>query len=198
MKQILSILVILFTAYCLKAQQSFADSLLKYQHKYKVDLSSIIKNDTGYVRFFPTSESYTVTAKVEKLKSQKIFGMPASNGSTRQAQKIITVSFKLNGQECTLHGYQLLSLRTSDQYQDHFFIPFTDKTSGTETYEGGRYLDFKLGDIRNGNLTIDFNKAYNPYCAFTTGYACPIPPNENALAISVYAGEMKFMKPGAH
>jgi len=84
---------------------------------------------------------------------------------------------------------------TTKEYKDHLFIPFTDATSGEETYESGRYIDLEIKDITNENVLIDFNKAYNPYCAYVSGkYNCPIPPNENRLIVAIRAGEKSFGK----
>jgi uncharacterized protein (DUF1684 family) len=84
---------------------------------------------------------------------------------------------------------------TTAQYKDHLFIPFTDATSGEGTYESGRYIDLDIKDITDNKFTIDFNKAYNPYCAYVTGrYNCPIPPVENRLAVAIRAGEKAFGK----
>ncbi|MEI9956742.1 MAG: DUF1684 domain-containing protein [Ferruginibacter sp.] len=94
--------------------------------------------------------------------------------------------------------YQSKSLTKNDQYKDYLFIPFTDATSGDESYGSGRYIDILTTDIKNNTVTIDFNKAYNPYCAYTTGYNCPIPPRENYLIVAVKAGEKSFAKPGGH
>jgi len=78
------------------------------------------------------------------------------------------------------------------------FIPFADVTSGDETYGTGRYIDISTKDIINNTVVIDFNKAYNPYCAYSNGYNCPIPPAENYLAVAIKAGERSFAKPGGH
>ncbi len=79
-------------------------------------------------------------------------------------------------------------------YKNYLFLPFTDLTSGNRSYGGGRYLDFLMEDIKSNTLIIDFNKAYNPYCAYTTGYNCPIPPRENDLPVAIPAGEMEYSK----
>jgi uncharacterized protein (DUF1684 family) len=71
---------------------------------------------------------------------------------------------------------------------------FTDGTSGNESYDVGRYLDFRMSDIKNNKIVIDFNKAYNPYCAYEKGYNCPIPPKENNVSMPIRAGEKKFNK----
>ncbi|MEJ0106895.1 MAG: DUF1684 domain-containing protein [Bacteroidota bacterium] len=77
-----------------------------------------------------------------------------------------------------------------------FSCPFTDLTTGNESYQTGRYIDFTVKDIKNGELVIDFNKAYNPSCAYVSDkYNCPVPPRENNLTIAIKAGgEMNFAK----
>jgi uncharacterized protein (DUF1684 family) len=89
----------------------------------------------------------------------------------------------------------LTSLINSAEYRDNFFIPFTDASSGKNSYTGGKYIDFVTRDIQPGNmLLIDFNKSYNPYCAFRSEYSCPLPPAENDLPVEINAGEMAFEK----
>ena len=86
-------------------------------------------------------------------------------------------------------------MMSTSKYRDYLGLMFTDKTSGKETYDAGRYIDFNIGDIKNDKLVIDFNKAYNPYCAYVKGkYSCPIPPRENYLPIAIEAGEKNFGK----
>jgi uncharacterized protein (DUF1684 family) len=74
------------------------------------------------------------------------------------------------------------------------FIPFYDETNSGDTYGGGRYMDVPKAAVNNGRLVVDFNKAYNPYCAFAEGFSCPIPPAENKLTLAVKAGEMVWTK----
>ena len=81
-----------------------------------------------------------------------------------------------------------------NQLKDYLFIPFMDATTGEETYESGRYFDFSINDIKENMLLVDFNKAYNPYCAYTAGYNCPVPPKENRINVAILAGEKKFLK----
>jgi uncharacterized protein (DUF1684 family) len=94
-----------------------------------------------------------------------------------------------------LYIYQSEALMQQEKYKDYLFVPFGDATSGFTSYGGGRYMDFRLQDIKNNQLIIDFNKAYNPYCAYTTGYNCPIPPKENLLTVAIPAGEKNYGKP---
>jgi uncharacterized protein (DUF1684 family) len=79
-------------------------------------------------------------------------------------------------------------------YKDHLFLPFYDQSNGVESYGGGRYMDLKQTDIIDGQLELDFNKCYNPYCAYTTGYSCPIPPASNTLDFKILVGESAYGK----
>jgi uncharacterized protein len=169
-----------------------AEALEQHRLKYKTDLHKDIKADTSKVDFFPFSKEFIITAAVEILKDQPVFQMTTSSGMKKEAQKFVKVTFVYQGTVHALIGYQLTKLKESPAYADHFFIPFKDETTGETTYGAGRYLDFKAGEIKDGKLVIDFNKAYNPYCAFTDGYNCPIPPKENTLDIAVVAGEKKY------
>jgi uncharacterized protein (DUF1684 family) len=105
------------------------------------------------------------------------------------------VHFKIEDSAITLSLYQSQDLMQMDKYRDHLFIPFTDGTSGVESYEGGRYFDLTINDIKDSTLVIDFNKAYNPYCAYVSNvYNCPIPPRENRLTVAIRAGEKVYGK----
>jgi uncharacterized protein (DUF1684 family) len=120
----------------------------------------------------------------------------AASGPTKKLYRIYgKAHFSLHDTVVTLNIYQSQELMQMAQYKDDLFIPFTDATSGVETYEGGRYFDFTIHDIKDNSLVIDFNKAYNPYCAYVSRvYSCPIPPKENHLAIAIKAGERKYGK----
>ncbi|HVF96436.1 MAG TPA: DUF1684 domain-containing protein [Flavisolibacter sp.] len=106
-----------------------------------------------------------------------------------------TAFFQLNGKSLQLNLYKSQEEMTNPAYRNYLFLPFTDSTSGNETYQSGRYIDLTTTDIKDNKLMVDFNKAYNPYCAYVSGvYNCPIPPKENALPIAVRAGEKAFSK----
>jgi uncharacterized protein (DUF1684 family) len=187
-----TIILVIFQLACLLSSAQTAAALEKHRLQYKVDLAKDIKADTSKVEFYPFQKNFIITAKVIALKNQPVFPMTTSSGMKKDAQKFISVQFVLNGKQYTLYGYQLMKLKESKDYADHFFIPFKDQTNGKTTYGAGRCLDFTSGDIKNNQLIIDFNKAYNPYCAFTDGYNCPIPPKENSLKLAVTAGEKKY------
>lgn len=101
-----------------------------------------------------------------------------------------SVTFRHKGKNYKLNVYQNIELVKKPGFEKHLFIPFNDETNGNETYGGGRFLDV----YENGEdvLLIDFNKAYNPYCAYNHKYSCPIPPEANNLKIKIKAGEKKW------
>jgi uncharacterized protein len=119
-----------------------------------------------------------------------------SSGTKKANYRVYgTLHFTLNDTTITLNIYQSQSLMDTEKYRDHLFIPFTDLTTGESTYESGRYLDLDIDDIKDDAYIIDFNKAYNPYCAYVAGkYNCPLPPRENHLAVNISAGEKAFKK----
>ncbi|WP_118975962.1 DUF1684 domain-containing protein [Taibaiella koreensis] len=185
---------ILFCILCLPgfgalAQKNYKDSLQEHRRQYTADLYPIIKDDTAFLSFFPANRQMVVTATVEQLTNEKPFKLTTSSGKTKEAQKYALLRFSLNGKPYQLYAYQLLALKEKAETANELFLPFIDPTCGKESYGGGRYIDLQLTDIHEGRIVIDFNKAYNPYCAFTTGYNCPIPPRENSLPVAIKAGE---------
>ncbi|HEX6915913.1 MAG TPA: DUF1684 domain-containing protein [Chitinophagaceae bacterium] len=195
----LLLLLILFQ----QAGAQTPEELASHRLQYKTDLFNDIGADTSKVDFFPFSARFIITATVELLENEPVFKMTTSSGVKKDARRYARISFKFNGKTYNCYGYQLTSLQQSAEYASHFFVPFRDLTNGISTYSAGRYLDFTATDIKNGKLALDFNKAYNPYCAFTDGFNCPIPPAENNLALKVNAGEKKFLgertaKPVSH
>lgn len=98
--------------------------------------------------------------------------------------------FTINGIKDTLTVFRNIGLMTKAGYEDYLFIPFTDDTSGEESYGGGRYIDSRI--TSNGTITLDFNRAYNPYCTYNKKYSCPIPPAQNHINTRIPAGEKKY------
>ena len=95
-------------------------------------------------------------------------------------------TFDLEGITYKVNVYQSHRLRSLPGFRDHLFFPFKDLTNGEDTYGGGRYIDLTIP--KGDKIVIDFNKAYNPYCAYTSGYSCPIPPRENYIEHEIKAG----------
>ena len=109
--------------------------------------------------------------------------MPTSTGTIRRMQLVGSLQFTLQGQPQTLGAF----VEDGTQQIESLFVPFADLTTGKDTYAAGRYLD--LHPTATGYYTIDFNRAYNPYCAYNKTYECPYPPPSNRLKIAVTAGE---------
>jgi uncharacterized protein (DUF1684 family) len=176
-------------------QTSYKDSVKRYVKNY-VESHEVVKgDDKKQMHFYDVSEKYRVHAKFERKENGDWFQMPTS-GKMKQVYRVYGVlKFRLNGKNLQLNLYQSQSLMQTAQYKNYLFLPFTDATTGKSTYESGRYLDLESSDIKNNEVILDFNKAYNPYCAYVTGvYNCPIPPKENNLAVAVEAGEKKYGK----
>lgn len=194
----IKIIVLLFAGwFCV--QQSFAQvpyiqSIKKYQADYVKNHEVVKKADKKYFRFFAPSSAYKIEAVFTKLTDTVGFMMPTSGKSPKKYFRYGQINFTLNGKELKLTIFRSLDLMSNPTYKDYLFLPFTDLTSGEESYGGGRYIDLEIHDIKNNKVIIDFNKAYNPYCNYSDEYNCPIPPRENDLAVSIKAGEKAFGK----
>lgn len=178
-----------------KAQTPYQDTLKKFISNY-VETHGVLKgHDKTHLAFYPVNETYLVKARLEKTPNSSWFKMETS-GLMRPLYRVFGAAhFSLNGERVKLLIYQSQELMNNEQYKTHLFLPFTDLTNGTETYMGGRYIDLDFSAISGNTITLDFNKAYNPYCAYVSGvYNCPIPPKENALPIKIEAGEKAFSK----
>ncbi|MFT5859354.1 MAG: hypothetical protein ACI865_001455 [Flavobacteriaceae bacterium] len=136
--------------------------------------------------YFDFDSTFQINARFIKSKGKK-FEMPTSTDRLPVYRRYGFIEFEIAAQTCTLEVYQNLALRKEKEFRKHLFIPFRDGTSRNETYGGGRFMDV---EIPNGKtLEIDFNLAYNPYCAYSHRYSCPIPPEANTLIIPIKAGE---------
>ena len=109
--------------------------------------------------------------------------MPTSTGKLRKMVRVGRLEFTLHGQPLTLGAF----VEAGSPNLDRLFVPFTDQTSGKETYQAGRYLD--LDRTPTGLYEIDFNRAYHPLCYYNPVYDCPYPPRENRLSVAIRAGE---------
>ncbi|SES76042.1 DUF1684 domain-containing protein [Hymenobacter actinosclerus] len=138
--------------------------------------------------FYPPDYAVCVLARFVPDSLGPVFAMPTSTASRPLYRRYGELQFELNGQPQRLQVYQGLDLLANPAYRDYLFVPFTDRTNGRGSYGGGRYLDLRRGQIRGGQVVLDFNKAYNPSCAYAAGYACPVPPPENRLPVAVEAG----------
>lgn len=153
-------------------------------------LADRFRIDFETLNFFAPDTNYIVEAKLIRTPDALPFSMPTTTG--RESTEVVygIAKFTLNGKEHELEIYQSPELITQDKYEDYLFLPFTDKTNGEETYGGGRYLDLR---IPNGStIVLDFNKAYNPYCAYNKKFSCPIVPKVNHLETEIRVGVKAF------
>ena len=174
---------------------NYKDSLEKYQKNYVKDHEVVTGKDKELMSFFPVNEKFRINCHFERIMNSPWFPM-ATSGFIKKTYRIYgRIEFTVNDTLVSLNLYQSQDLLATSKYRDHLFIPFTDLTSGTESYVGGRYIDLEIKDIKENKVLIDFNKAYNPYCAYVNGkYNCPIPPAENNLHVAIRAGEKEFAK----
>jgi len=177
------------------SQQSYNDSMDAFIKNYVDKHEVVIGKNKNSLNFFPVNKDYRVIAQFEKVKDSKWFSMKTS-GTTPQIHRVYGVlHFTIHDTSVTLNLYQSQDLLVEPKYKNYLFLPFTDLTSGEETYASGRYIDLTFEDIVENKVVIDFNKAYNPYCAYVSGrYNCPIPPKENNLSVAILAGEKSYNK----
>lgn len=188
------LILLAFIPRFVSAQINYEDSIHLYQKNYSANHEVVKGLDKKKITFFSVHKQYRITTAFERKENSPWF-MMSTSGNTKQQYRVYgIIRFNIHDTSLVLHIYQSRSLMSSEQYKKHLFIPFTDLTSGRETYGGGRYIDLSIADIRSNTYVIDFNKAYNPYCAYTTGYDCPLPPKENDLPVAIQAGEMMFVK----
>ncbi len=151
--------------------------------------SPFVGNTENYkgLEFFAPNPTYKVNARFEKTEEGQRLTLPTSDGKSRDYLEYGYASFELNGKENRLLVLEDVS---NDEEGLKLFLAFGDATSTISTYGGGRYLDLKHSGGRN--ILIDFNQAYNPYCAYSETFSCPLPPRENLLGISIEAGEKNY------
>ena len=189
------ILLLLVSRNCFA--QSFTEDIENFRNNYvaehlKDNHSPIKYQQVKDLDFYPPNENYKVEATVELIYEFEGFTMLTHTGKEKVYYRYAKCTFMLNNKKQILYLYQSKSLMQKQEYRDYLFMPFYDTTNYVSTFGGGRYLDFVLDDIKDNKIIIDFNKAYNPYCAYASGYNCPIPPNENKLHIAIEAGEKLY------
>jgi len=172
--------------------EGYAESILKKRKEtdesFKRDKDSPLTDEQKKyfkaLSYFSISENFKVSADFTINDTQQIIKMAITDGSQREYYIYGTAGFTLDNKDLKLTVFKPVDMK-----EEYFFIPFYDTTSGETTYGGGRYVEPEF--LKSGKLEIDFNLAYNPYCAYNHKYRCPIPPAENSLDVSITAGEKK-------
>ncbi|MBI4393104.1 MAG: DUF1684 domain-containing protein [Euryarchaeota archaeon] len=137
------------------------------------------------LRYFPVDERLRFRLKLDRNAAGERIEMGTSDGDVREYEKYGRLRFELDGVECVLQGYV-----SPERTRDTLFIAFRDLTSGKETYGAARYLDLEMSS--DDHFELDFNAAYNPYCAYNEDYSCPLAPMENWLKVGIPAGEKLY------
>jgi uncharacterized protein (DUF1684 family) len=155
--------------------------------------SPLMEDDLKYfipLEFYEISEKFVVEAKFTKSANEKVFKRKTSSNRLPEYIKYGELHFTIDGKELKLNVYQNIELIKKPGFEDFLFLPFSDETCGKGSYIGGRYIDLKIS--KSETILLDFNTAYNPYCAYNHKYSCPIVPLENDLKIAIEAGVKKF------
>ncbi|MCK0146911.1 DUF1684 domain-containing protein [Arenibacter sp. F26102] len=212
MKQLFLILVI-FTLGCKEkryhdeeqgkmavVESSSLEDIVRFQKKMNEEfknpetspLPDRFRKDFTTLDFYKPDTTYRITAKFTRTPEALPFLMPTT--TERQTEEVVygVVTFSLNGRNHKLEVYQNQELMQQEKYRDYLFLPFADLTNGEETYGGGRYLDLTIPD--GDTILLDFNRAYNPNCAYNPKYSCPLVPKQNRLDIEILAGVKAFKK----
>lgn len=178
-------------------KQSIQEFQKELNHEYRDATSSPldpekIKNFKGHA-FFPVNMDYAVRANLTVTREATFFKMKTSSAQVRNYRQYGILTFSISGVEFKLPVYQSENLMKTEEYADYLFLPFTDLTNGKESYSAGRYIDLRM-PADGDSILVDFNKAYNPLCAYSNRYSCPVVPAENHLPIEILAG-VQYRKP---
>lgn len=199
MKNFLLLFLMVFSVACAQEKQMHNEET-KFQKELNAEYkdattSPLKKKDLKKFKsldFFKFDSTYVVKAKLKRTPDSEWFNMKTTTDRVSKERVFAIITFQLNEKTYQLNVYQGKDLMSTEDYRDYLFLPFLDDTNGTTTYGGGRYIDLSIPE--SDTLVIDFNTAYNPYCAYNDKYSCPIVPRENYLATEVKAGVKAYDK----
>ncbi len=201
MKEITLLMLVIIIQSCSSVEkrkvQGNSDFQKEMNAKFKdASKSPLTKRDLKKfegLAFFKLDEKYKVVAKLIKTPNAPSFNFPTTTDRVAVYEKYGVVSFAIDGENFELAIYK--DENPELMYKDNLFLPFFDETNGKTSYEGGRFIDVLITDVNtNGTIVIDFNEAYNPYCAYSDRYSCPITPRDNYLNTAIKAGVMAYKK----
>jgi uncharacterized protein (DUF1684 family) len=168
----------------------------EFRDPEKSPLNKKLRKKFKGLNYYPINLQYRLPATFVKTENPTLFKMKTTTTRLPEYLKYGEVHFKLDGEDRVLEIYQSPEISKRPGYEDYLFIPFTDETNGVDTYEVGRYMEFRIPTSEQ--VIVDFNKAYNPYCSYGSGFSCPIPPEANHLPLKILAGEMKYLPAAKH
>jgi uncharacterized protein (DUF1684 family) len=199
MKYLVLLFLFVSTISCAQKKTSIAgetDFQREINSEYKDATKSPLKNkdrkDFKGLDFFKFDSIFVVKAKLKRTPDSNWFKMQTTTSRVSDERVYGVLSFELKGQTFQLNVYQGKELMKDDAFKDYLFLPFLDNSNGGDSYGGGRYIDLRIPS--DNELDIDFNTAYNPYCAYNEKYSCPIVPRVNYLDLEVRAGVKVFLK----
>ena len=198
MKKILLLVILLQFSFGFAQTQFSREALEKFQKELNAEYadaktSPLLPEDLKVFKsldFYPVNEKFFVVAKFIRTENELPFEMKTSTDRKPVYVKYGEAHFNIDGQFFKLNIYRNIELSKKEQYKDYLFLPFSDLTCGSESYIGGKYIDLKIP--QGDSIVIDFNRSYNPYCAYSPKYSCPKVPLENDLKIEIRAGVKKF------
>ncbi|MBT8317548.1 MAG: DUF1684 domain-containing protein [Lutibacter sp.] len=203
MKKLLFAITTLFIfTNCSEKKTTYEDKIRLAQYKLNTQYadeedSPLTKEDLKTFKtldFFEINKNYRVEADFELTPNTPIFAMATTTERLPLYRKYGIARFSMNDQKIALSVYQSQDLFNSTEYENQLFLPFHDATNGNLSYGGGRYLDLEIPSNGSNIIIIDFNKAYNPYCAYNSKWSCPIVPAENTIPIEILAGVKAYGK----
>ncbi|WP_088323786.1 DUF1684 domain-containing protein [Polaribacter tangerinus] len=203
MKKIVFVFLILISISCNSNKKRALVGKTTYQQELNAQFKDAsvsplkkkdLKNFKG-LDFFPVDSSFITIAKFSKIENAPTFLLPTSTDIKKPYKEFGKLTFTLQGKQFQLTVYQGLETIKIEKYKNELYLPFTDLTTGNESYVAGRYMDLQTTDIRENNtVELNFNNTYNPYCAYNDNFSCPITPRNNHLDIAVTAGIKTFKK----
>jgi uncharacterized protein (DUF1684 family) len=192
------IAIVALIIYSLRGGKSAADyqDFIAKERKNKDDFmksgeeSPFLKDTISFqaLKYFPANEKYNIKAKLDPIEEKKVVLLTTSDGKEQKYLEYAYAIFDLDGVKNKL---LILELMEMGPLRGKLFLAFADETSGIETYGAGRYLDLKKVPAAT-SIELDFNLAYNPYCAYNENFSCPFPPKENILKVAILAGEKNY------
>jgi hypothetical protein len=190
----------LLPAAYINAQTPYEQEILQSREYNKKGLckgerAPLKENEIQFLRYFQVDSIWRKYAHIERIADTATVVMPTSSGKIKYFKRYAYLRFEHFKQSYTLTAFYAVkdTLKTGEPL--HLFIPFNDLSNGELTYGGGRYIESSTAEIMDDTLVLDFNICFNPYCAYTTGYNCPVPPVENRLSLFIEAGEQNYSKP---
>lgn len=156
----------------------------------KSPLTELERPKFDSLNYYEPNPDYKFLADLEQFESPETIPMQMTGGEPEAYFKFGKATFEVEGKPYSLTLFK----KVKEEGEPKLFVPFTDKTNGFETYGGGRFLDLPLPGTNSAGIELDFNRAYNPFCAYNPEYSCPVPPTENRLAIKIPVGEKTFHK----